>query len=108
MALPPASCSRFLGLALLGVAAGALAAPPAAGHAHKRAALQAQVKGVDARIAAARAQNATLQEQVSRMEQQDAARGKQLQARDAEIAALRQKLRAAGAPASASSGGQRP
>ena len=93
--------------ALFGASAASMAAPPAH-HVDTKASLQAQVKDSDARIAAARAQNATLQSQVSQMEQQNAARGKQLQARDAEIAALQQKLQAAGVPAAASSAGHQP
>lgn len=93
--------------ALLGVSAVSMASPPAH-HADTRASLQARVKDSDAKIAAARAQNATLQAQVSQMEQQNAARGKALQARDAEIAALQQKLRAAGVPASGASAGHQP
>lgn len=93
---------------LLGASAASTAATPPAPHADTKASLQAQVKDSEAKIAAARAQNATLQAQVSQMEQQNAARGKQLQARDAEIAALQQKLQAAGAPASAGSAGHRP
>ena len=94
--------------ALFGTPGALMAAPPASGHPHKTAALQAQVKDADAKIAAARTQNATLQAQVSRMEQQNAASAKQLQARDAEIATLQQKLQAAGVPASATSAGHRP
>ncbi|MES2403568.1 MAG: hypothetical protein V4567_04405 [Pseudomonadota bacterium] len=92
---------------LLGAAAASMATPPAR-HAETKASLQAQVKDSEAKIAAARAQNATLQAQVSQMEQQNAARGKQLQARDAEIAALQRKLQAAGVPASADTAGHRP
>ena len=98
-------CSIVVGMALLG-ASGALMAAPPAHHAGKTATLQAQVKDVDAKITAARAQNATLQAQVSQMEQQSAAQTKQLQQRDAEIAALQQKLQAVGVPASAGSAGQ--
>lgn len=94
--------------ALLGVSGALMAAPSASGHANKTAALQAQVKDSDAKIAAARAQNTALQAQVSQMEQQNATSAKQLQARDAEIAALQQKLLAAGVPASASSAGHQP
>jgi septal ring factor EnvC (AmiA/AmiB activator) len=93
---------------LLGASAASTAATPPAPHADTKASLQAQVKDSEAKIAAARAQNATLQAQVSQMEQQNATRGKQMQARDAEIAALQQKLQAAGAPASAGSAGHRP
>lgn len=89
--------------ALLGASV-AMAAPPSR-HAGKTAALQAQVKDSDTKIAAARTQNAALQAQVSQMEQRNAAQAKQLQQRDAEIAALQQKLRAAGVPASATSAG---
>ncbi|MDE2053935.1 MAG: hypothetical protein KGI62_04545 [Xanthomonadaceae bacterium] len=94
--------------ALLGASAVSSATPPATPHADKTTGLQAQVKDVDAKIAAARVQNAALQAQVSQMEQQNAARAKQLQARDAEIAALQQKLQAAGVPTSATSAGHRP
>ena len=82
----------------LGMAAPSMAAPPAA---HSTAALQAQQKDVDARLAAARTRHAALQAQVTQQEQQNAAQHKQLQQRDAEIATLQQKLRAAGVPASA-------
>ncbi|MDE2224295.1 MAG: hypothetical protein KGJ46_03380 [Xanthomonadaceae bacterium] len=94
--------------ALLGASAVSSATPPATPHADKTTGLQAQVKDVDAKIAAARVQNAALQAQVSQMEQQNAARAKQLQARDAEIAALQQKLQAAGVPTSATPAGHRP
>jgi peptidoglycan hydrolase CwlO-like protein len=94
--------------ALLGASGVLAAAPPASGHAHKAAALQAQVKDVDAKITDARSQNAALQAQVSQLEQQNAARAKQLQARDAEIVALQQKLQAAGVPVSAASAGHPP
>lgn len=94
--------------ALLGASGALLAAPPRH-HADGTAAMQAQVKDSDAKIAAARAQNAALQAQVSQLEQQNAARGKQMQARDAEIAALQQKLQAvAGAPAASATAGNHP
>ncbi|HKV64831.1 MAG TPA: hypothetical protein VJN66_00445 [Rhodanobacteraceae bacterium] len=108
MALSSSSRSIVLGMALLGLSGVLMAAPPASGHAGAKASLQAKVKDVDAKIAAARAQNATLQGQVSQMEQQNAASAKQLQARDAEIAALQLKLQAAGVPAPASSTGHQP
>ena len=81
----------------------AIAAPPAAASAKPHAHLQGEVKGVDAKLAAAHSRNEALQAQVARMEQQNAARQKQLQQKDAEIAALQDKLRAAGVPASATS-----
>jgi hypothetical protein len=108
MALSPTLRSIVVGMALLGTSGALMAAPPATRHVEKTAALQAQVKGSDAKITAARAQNATLQAQVSRMEQQNAAQAKQLQQRDAEIAALQQKLQAAGVPASSASAGRQP
>lgn len=108
MALPPTLRSIVLGMALLGASNALMAAPPASGRADTAAALQTRVKDVDAKIAAAHAQNTALQAQVSRQEQQNAARAKQLQQRDAEIAALQQKLQAAGVPTSASSAGHRP
>jgi septal ring factor EnvC (AmiA/AmiB activator) len=108
MALPPTLRSIVLGMALLGASNALMAAPPAAGRADTAATLQTQVKDVDAKIAAAHAQNMALQAQVSQQEQQNAARAKQLQQRDAEIAALQQKLQAAGVPTSASSAGHRP
>ncbi|TAN06989.1 MAG: hypothetical protein EPN38_06755 [Rhodanobacteraceae bacterium] len=95
------SGGRLLGVALLGVATAAFAAPPPA---HKMS-LQEQVQDISAQITAARTQNAALQAQVTQMEQQSAAQQKQLQQRDAEIAALQQKARAAGVPASALSTG---
>ena len=61
--------------ALLGASV-AMAAPPSR-HAGKTAALQAQVKDSDTKIAAARTQNAALQAQVSQMEQRNAAQAKQ-------------------------------
>lgn len=90
-----------VGVAVLGLAMAASAAPPASNHASK---LRAQLKDVDAQISAARAHHDALQKQVAQMERQDAAQKKQLQQRDTEIAALQQKLQAAGkqaAPASA-------
>ena len=90
-----------IGLALLGASLAATAAPPA--RARHPANLQAQVKDVDAKLAAARTHNEALQAQVAQMEQQNAAHEKQSQQRDAEIAALQQKLQAAGVPASAAS-----
>lgn len=89
---------------LLGASLAAFAAPPAA-HRGTRADLQAQVKDVDAKIAAARAHNLALQSQVAQMERQGATQAQQVQQRDAEIAALQQKLRATGVPASADSAG---
>jgi len=108
MALHPTLCSIVLGVALLGASSVVMAATPSSRHADTTAGLQAQVKDVDAKIAAARAQNAALQAQVSRLEQQSTASAKQLQARDAEIAALQQKLQAAGVPTSATSAGAQP
>ncbi len=93
----------LLGVALFGAPTVAMAAPPASGHANRPANLQAQVKDVDAKLAAAHSHNQALQAQVTQMEQQNDAQQKRLQQRDAEIAALQQKLRAAGAPASAAS-----
>ena len=108
MALHPSLRSIVLGVSLFGVSGVLMAAPPASGRTDKTAGLQAQVKDVDAKIAAARARNAALQAQVSQAEQQSAARAKQLQARDAEIAALQQKLQAAGVSTSAASVGHQP
>ena len=108
MALHSTLRNIVLGVALLGASSALMAAPPASGHADTKASLQAQVKDVDAKIDAARAQNTALQAQVSQQEQQNAARAKQLQQRDAEIAALQQKLQAAGVPTSANSAGHQP
>lgn len=108
MALHSTLRSIVLGMALLGASSALMAAPPASGHADTKPGLQAQVKDVDAKIAAARAQNTALQAQVSQKEQQNAARAKQLQQRDAEIAALQRKLQAAGVPTSATSAGHQP
>lgn len=92
--------------ALLGTSIAATAAPPASSHGAARTAdLQAQVKDVDAQIAAARAHNTALQAQVAQMEQRNATQQKQVQQRDAEIAALQRKLQAAGVPTSAATGG---
>ena len=93
--------NTFLCLALLGASIAAVA--PASAQARHPANPQDRLKGVDARLAAARAHNQTLQAQVTQMERQGAAQQKQLRQRDAEIAALQQKLRAAGVPASATS-----
>lgn len=97
--------NTILCLALLGASA-ALAAPPPASHRTAHATgVRAQLKDVDAKLAAAHARNTALQSQVAEMELQNAAKQKQLQQRDAEIAALQQKLHAAGVPASAGSAG---
>jgi peptidoglycan hydrolase CwlO-like protein len=75
-----------------------MAAPQAP---HSAGKLQAQVKAVDAKLAAAHSKNDALQAQVAAMEKRNAAKQEQLQQRDDEIAALQKKLQAAGAPASA-------
>ena len=90
---------------LLGTSVAAMAAPPAASRTGNTADLQAQVKDVDAKIAAARAHNAALQARMTQLEQQNSAQQKRMQQRDAEIAALQQKLQAAGGPAATASGG---
>ncbi|MGH8147427.1 MAG: hypothetical protein ACREPY_13980 [Rhodanobacteraceae bacterium] len=88
----------FIGALALCVATPTMAAPPAS---HSAARLPAQIKEVDAKLAAAHSKNAALQAQVDQMEKRNAAKQKQLQQRDAEIAALQQKLQAAGVPSSA-------
>ncbi len=89
----------LLGAAVLGVSLAALAgAPPAK-------TLNARIKDVDAKVAAARSHHAALQAQVASMERQNAAQQQQLQQRDAEIASLRQKLASAGVPAASASAG---
>ncbi|TAN03364.1 MAG: hypothetical protein EPN36_13125 [Rhodanobacteraceae bacterium] len=89
---------------LLGASLAAVAAPPASQRG-THADLQAQVKAIDAKIAAARTHNTALQSQVAQMEGQNATQKTQLQQRDAEIAALQKRLQAAGAPTSAGSAG---
>ncbi len=91
-----------LGAALFGMAAVAMAAPPSSQPARDP---DAQLHKVNVDVAAARTRNAALQARVTTMEQQNSAQHRQLEQRDAEIAALQQKLRAAGAPASAASAG---
>jgi septal ring factor EnvC (AmiA/AmiB activator) len=88
----------ILGAALLG-------APMAMSAATPHAAVHAQLKDVDAKVAAARAHQTALQSQVTTLEQQNAAQQKQLQDRDAEIAVLQRKLQAAGVPAASASAG---
>ena len=98
--------NTILWVGLIGASVVAAAPPPASPQrAVKTSNLQEQVKGVDAKIATARAHNAALQAQMTQMEQQSALQQKQVQQRDAEIAALQQKLRAAGVPGSAASAG---
>lgn len=100
----------LLGLAVLGAGVSVMVQAAPAGQpdstateAHGQKQVQTQMKGIDAKISAARAHNVELQAQVAQMEQQNNDRQKQLQQRDAEITALQKKLQAAGVPASASS-----
>lgn len=88
-------------VALFGVPCVVMAATPPS----SSGALHAKLKDVDAKIAAARTQNAALQAQVTQLEQQGDAQQKQLQQRDDEIAALQKKLQVAGVPASTASAG---
>lgn len=93
------------GMVLLGTPMTGIAVPPASRPTSSAAAVQAQLKDVDAKITTARAQQAKLQSQVTQMEQQNAASRQKLQQRDAEIAALQRKLAAAGVPAASASVG---
>lgn len=92
--------SGVLAVALFGMAAAAMAAPPSPHPAGDR---QTQLQKVNADVAAARTRNAALQAKVTEMEQQNSAQHRQLEQRDAEIAALQKKLQATGVPASAAS-----
>lgn len=83
-------------------------APPAAHHASSAARVRAQIKAVDAKLAAARARQASLQAQVAALEQKNDAQQKLVQQRDATIATLQRQLAAAGAPASAPEAGHPP
>lgn len=89
-------------LLALAVPALASAAPPSPAAANSPAQLRAQLDDTNAKLATARSTNARLESQVAQLEQKNEARSAQMQQRDAEIAALRAKLQAAGAPASAS------
>jgi septal ring factor EnvC (AmiA/AmiB activator) len=105
MRLLSTECAVLVGVLLLGSASVAMAASPASdsGSAHAVAGVQAQVKKVDAEVAAARTRHAALQARVSQLEQHNSAQQKQLQQRDAEIAALQQRLQGAGGAAPSTS-----